>query len=154
MARYERPLTEAERRELQRIRHNRAVRNARNEIRDANYFSGTGKAIFAIVAIFFGGGWPLLVWRKPGTSDPDATGWVVFAVWMAVVATLALLLLSADEKARSKTPAQRAQQRIEKQQEVSELRAQVLAGNGVALSDIADPAMRDRVAEIRAAKTP
>jgi type VI protein secretion system component VasK len=153
MPRYERPLTQAERAELARIRQNRQIRRARSEIRDANYFSGAGKTLVVLVVGFLGLFWPLWVWHKPrpdgGAFIPDTTGWIAWAIWVAILLSVTAAVVSASKKAKA-TRSETAAEREQEQQSVSELRAQVLASNGVALSAIADPAMRERVAQIRA----
>jgi hypothetical protein len=150
MPHYERPLTQAERAELARIRQNRQIRRARAQINDANYFSGAGKTLLAITLIVLGGGWPLLVWRKPAPDgEPSAAGWIALTIWIAFLAVIALLIYAAKQRARARRESTAAET-TGVQETVSELRAQVLASNGVALSAIADPAMRERVAQIRA----
>jgi hypothetical protein len=158
MPRYEPPLTDAERAELQRIRHNRQVKNARREIQNANYYQGTGKAIFGLVAAFLFVCWPFLVWHQPDEAGnigaPTTTAWVVWGIQMGVlvVPIAALIVWGMYSKDTGKTrPARTPEERAEREHELSELRAEALARNGVALSAIADPAMRKRVAEIRAA---
>jgi hypothetical protein len=150
MPRYERPLTDDERAELQRIRHNRQVRNARREIQNANYFNGTGKGLLLIVVLFFGLGWPLEFLHKPGTDDPSAVGWTVFVIWMLVVVLpIAILWDRANKKKKAAPKARVAGESGELRNEIFERQAQELARKGTALSNISDPALRDRVADLR-----
>jgi hypothetical protein len=106
---YEPPLTAEERAELARIRASRAAKNARREIEDAHHWDGAVKGFLGIAAILFGLVWPEAFFHKEpvqGHFTLTTTGWIVEIIWLAIVATVALLIWRAHIKAKaSRNPA-------------------------------------------------
>jgi len=99
----QKPLSDKERADLAEIRRNRAIKSARREIDNAHHWDGAGKAIVVII----GGGivllWPEAVWHKPmspgGHYTLTTTGWIVQIVWVAILATIGLLIWANKRRA-------------------------------------------------------
>ncbi len=105
MPREERPLTPAERAELERIRRNRAIKSARREIDSHNAigkYIGGWIALFAVILLL---AWPTLVWHKPDPSGGSVTlstgDWIIEGVWLAIVLPIGGLILYANKKSKS-----------------------------------------------------
>lgn len=91
----DRPLSPAEREQLQQIRQRRTNRNARREIANDQYFKGSGKTIFTLVGgalLLF---WPWLIWHGSSNQDGHYTWtkatWIASTLWWFCAGLISLL---------------------------------------------------------------